>query len=241
MSDYLDWLRPRLEKMRRLLTNSGSIYVHCDWHASHYIKVEMDKIFGYDRFINEIVWHYESGGRAAILSAKTRFAAVVRQDRADRFLSRGRHGAARQVSGLRQPTAAVEPPQAERRWRGPSLSHDQVGGKNLPLLRRPADHAVRHLDGHQPSPAKGPRAGRLSDAEARAAPGARICGVTREGGLVADFFCGSGTTAVVAGRLGRRWIACDQSPAAVALAAGRLRQVPASAAMPDFTVEHTKK
>jgi len=57
-----------------------------------------------------------------------------------------------------------------------------------------------------------------------------ICGATREGGLVADFFCGSGTTAVVAGRLGRRWIACDESPAAVGLAAGRLRQLPAAAA-----------
>jgi DNA modification methylase len=89
-----------------------------------------------------------------------------------------------------------------------------------------------------------------------------ICGVTREGGLVADFFAGSGTTAVVAERLGRRWIACDESPAAVAVAAERLRRlampprprakkkVPRtseglahcvsspSIAMPDFTIEH---
>ena len=56
-----------------------------------------------------------------------------------------------------------------------------------------------------------------------------ICGVTRPGGVVADFFCGSGTTAAVAGRLGRRWIACDQSPAAVALTAARLRRLPTAA------------
>ena len=50
--------------MKRLLKKTGSIYVHCDWHASHYIKVEMDKIFDHDNFLNEIIWHYSSGGRS---------------------------------------------------------------------------------------------------------------------------------------------------------------------------------
>jgi adenine specific DNA methylase Mod len=44
--------------MRRVLKKTGSIYVHCDWHASHYIKTEMDKIFGYENFVNEIIWCY---------------------------------------------------------------------------------------------------------------------------------------------------------------------------------------
>jgi adenine specific DNA methylase Mod len=48
--------------MKRLLKKTGSIYVHCDWHASHYIKVEMDKIFGYENFLNEVVWCYRGGG-----------------------------------------------------------------------------------------------------------------------------------------------------------------------------------
>ena len=56
MDGYLVWLNARLYEMKRLLTPAGSIYVHCDWHASHYIKVEMDKIFGYENFMNEIVW-----------------------------------------------------------------------------------------------------------------------------------------------------------------------------------------
>lgn len=58
MFSYLAWLNARLWEMKRVLKSTGSIYVHCDWHASHYIKCEMDKIFGYDRLINEIVWHY---------------------------------------------------------------------------------------------------------------------------------------------------------------------------------------
>jgi adenine-specific DNA-methyltransferase len=51
--------------MKRLLKLTGAICVHLDWHAAHYVKVEMDKIFGYDLFRNEIVWHYESGGRSS--------------------------------------------------------------------------------------------------------------------------------------------------------------------------------
>ena len=58
LDGYLIWLNARLYEMKRLLKSTGSIYVHCDWHASHYIKVEMDKIFGYENLINEIVWYY---------------------------------------------------------------------------------------------------------------------------------------------------------------------------------------
>src|SRR3989344_4439506 len=61
MFSYLAWLNARLWEMKRVLKSTGSIYVHCDWHASHYIKTEMDKIFGYENFVNEIVWHYQAG------------------------------------------------------------------------------------------------------------------------------------------------------------------------------------
>ena len=63
MPGYLIWLNARLYEMKRLLKKTGSIYVHCDKHASHYIKVEMDKIFGPDNFRSEIVWSYLWGGR----------------------------------------------------------------------------------------------------------------------------------------------------------------------------------
>ena len=68
LDGYLIWLNARLYEMKRLLKPTGSIYVHCDWHASHYIKVEMDKIFGYESFQNEFVWYYGGGG-----AAKTRW------------------------------------------------------------------------------------------------------------------------------------------------------------------------
>jgi DNA modification methylase len=53
---YLDWMRPRLVHLYRVLKSTGSFYYHCDWHASHYIKVELDRLFGFNNFRSEIVW-----------------------------------------------------------------------------------------------------------------------------------------------------------------------------------------
>jgi len=53
---YLDFMRPRCEELARVLKPSGSFYFHCDWHASHYVKVMLDQIFGENNFQNEIIW-----------------------------------------------------------------------------------------------------------------------------------------------------------------------------------------
>ena len=71
MTGYLIWLNARLYEAKRLLKPTGSIYLHCDWHASHYIKVEMDKIFGYGNFQNELVWHYTNASRGKRRLAKS--------------------------------------------------------------------------------------------------------------------------------------------------------------------------
>lgn len=62
--DYLTFLLPRLEAARRLLTPSGSFFLHLDYREVHYAKVALDRIFGRDHFINEIIWAYDYGGRA---------------------------------------------------------------------------------------------------------------------------------------------------------------------------------
>ena len=58
IKEYLRHMIKRLKETHRILKPTGSIYLHCDMHASHYLKVEMDKVFGYDNFQNQIVWHY---------------------------------------------------------------------------------------------------------------------------------------------------------------------------------------
>lgn len=60
-ASYLGMLTPRLILMRELLAETGSIYVHLDWHVSHYVKLLLDEIFGKDQFLNEIVWKRRTG------------------------------------------------------------------------------------------------------------------------------------------------------------------------------------
>lgn len=62
MATYLEFLRPRCTKLRHLLKPTGTFFIHLDWHAVHYAKVMLDDIFGYDNFVNEIIWCYQSGG-----------------------------------------------------------------------------------------------------------------------------------------------------------------------------------
>ena len=62
IEQYLQMLKPRLLEMKRLLKDSGSIAIHLDWHAVHYVKVMADGIFGMDHFVNELIWAYKSGG-----------------------------------------------------------------------------------------------------------------------------------------------------------------------------------
>ncbi len=62
MEGYIKVINLRLLELKRVLKSTGSIYLHCDSHVSHYLKVEMDKIFGYDNFRNDIIWRYGLGG-----------------------------------------------------------------------------------------------------------------------------------------------------------------------------------
>ncbi len=63
---YTSWMSKRLEQCHRTLKNTGSIYLHCDWKFGHYLKVQMDNIFGRNNFQNEIIWHYTTGGVSQI-------------------------------------------------------------------------------------------------------------------------------------------------------------------------------
>lgn len=62
--DYVGFLRPRLEQAYRVLKPNGSLYLHLDYREVHYVKVELDRIFGRNSFINEIIWAYDYGARS---------------------------------------------------------------------------------------------------------------------------------------------------------------------------------
>jgi adenine-specific DNA-methyltransferase len=64
LQEYLEFMRERLKAMKPLLREDGSLWVHLDWHVSHYIKVILDEIFGYSNFVNEIVWKRTNSPKA---------------------------------------------------------------------------------------------------------------------------------------------------------------------------------
>ncbi len=61
LSSYLQMIYEQLNLMRQLLSDTGTLYIHLDWHTGHYVKVVADEIFGRDNFRNEIIWHYDIG------------------------------------------------------------------------------------------------------------------------------------------------------------------------------------
>ncbi len=67
---YIDYMRPRCSEIRRVLKKTGSFYYHCDWHASHYVKVMLDYIFGENNFVNEIIWKRQSAHNDAKQGSK---------------------------------------------------------------------------------------------------------------------------------------------------------------------------
>lgn len=214
MPGYLIWLNARLYEMKRLLKKTGSIYVHCDWHASHYIKVEMDKIFGYENLQNEIIWSYRSGGGSKRRYGRKHDTLFWYTKSVNYYFN---------ADEVRVPYDAVI---AESRTH---LFHEKgkVSG-SVWDISRPPNHAKEWIG----YPTQKPEA--LIERIIRAH--------SREGDVVADFFCGGGTTPAVAQRLGRRWIACDQSRVAIAVTANRLiraaEQLTTDNPAPDFTIEH---
>jgi len=192
--DYAGFLAPRLEEARRLLTASGTLYVHLDWREAHYCKVLLDDIFGRDCFLNEVIWAYDFGGRA-----KDRWPA-----KHDTIL----------VYVKQAGTHLFDQGQIER---VPYLAPGLVGPEKAARGKLPTDvwwHTIVPTTGREKTgyPTQKPE-GVLRRV---------LMPSSRPGDWVLDFFAGSGTTGAVASRLGRRFVMVDENPAAVEVMRSRV-------------------
>jgi DNA modification methylase len=186
LEGYLAWFTPVLEAVHGRLKPTGSLYVHLDWRVCHYVKVELDRIFGRACFLNHIVWLYGLGG------SSPRYWPRKHDDIL--WYSRTPDG------HFFEP---VMVPATSQRMKGQNKKAPDYW--DIPTLNNMAAERVGY-------PTQKPEA-LLARIIASSSP---------PGGVVADFFCGSGTTAVAARRLGRRWIASDVSPEAIAITRSRL-------------------
>ena len=198
---YLKMLAVRLFLMRDLLKEEGTIWVHLDWHASHYVRIFMDEIFGVDRFINEIIWNYKSGG-----TGKKHFAR-----KHDTILAYSKT-----KNYYFQPLKEKSYNRDLRpyRFKGVEEFQDEVGWYTLVNMKDvwQIDMVGRTSSERTGYATQKPEA--LLERILRAG--------TREGDICADFFCGSGTLAAVAQKLNRRWICCDAGKLAVSYTMKRL-------------------
>lgn len=241
MPGYLTWLNARLLEMKRLLKPNGSIYVHLDWYAVHYVKVEMDKIFGSGGisgkeagFKNEISWCYKereisksrwnvkhdsilfyTKGKESTFNwdkVTTQYSPgsikkyTLTDENGKKYQIRGKGGPYVGEQGLK-PEIEKEYPE----WTYRDYLDEKPGvlardwWDDIPFINRAAKERVGY-------PTQKPE-GLLNRI---------ITASSNEGDIIADFFCGGGTTLVSAQRLGRRWIGCDISRIAVAITADRL-------------------
>ncbi len=214
---HVAWLAPWLEASRAALTEAGSLFVHLDWRAVHYVKVVLDRLFGRACFAGEIVWCYAVGGKSP--------RGFGRKHDTILWYGRGADWAfyPEQVKVARRGGSHMKVVIDAEGRRVQEKTHRKTGK----VYRYPVD------DGKVPEDwwtdietlnhSAGERVGWPSQKPERLL--ARIVqAVTRPGDAVADWFVGSGTTAVVAQRLGRRFVVADASPDAIEITASRLER-----------------
>ena len=214
---YVEWMKERIAKMYDVLKDTGSFYLHCDWHAGHYLKVMLDDIFGYRNFQNEIVWDY--GARATvrksgfprkhdillfyIKSIKYYFNPLYKpykdpqMKRYNKIDSEGKRYA---LIKRRRTDGTIYYGKCY-----PKEGAPETDVWSIPLMASTSSERLGY-------PTQKPEA--LLERIIRAS--------SREGDLVLDPFCGCGTAMAVAQRLKRKWIGIDISPTAIALIEKRL-------------------
>jgi len=286
LDSYLQMMYERLILMKELLAENGSIYVHLDWHVGHYVKVMMDEIFGYENFLNEIVWkryaaHSLSTQRydaisdhillyaknAAYVQLKPQLQQLSSEEMGKRFPHieketgrRYQHVALEQTSNIYS-KGEVRIIQGKKvvsnvGWRWTQETFDKRLAENPYLIYwtkegRPRYKIYADEYGGRPLGNVWDDIAYLSagDSERLAFDTQKpeallkriILASSNPGDIVADFFCGSGTTLAVAEKLGRRWIGCDLSRYAIHLTRKRLLDIENSKDLENEGQKYAKK
>jgi site-specific DNA-methyltransferase (adenine-specific) len=221
---YVDWMRPRIREMHRILKPTGSFYYHCDWHASHYVKVELDRVFGFENFRNEIIWHYKFRMMANRYIFNRKHDTIF-------FYAKSKHTELNmltepwtrdEIIATRKQAIYADEEGLEWIWMPGGKGHSKNKKKylneiieegkalddvwDMPIISSSAKERLGY-------PTQKPLA--LLERIVRASSDERQ--------VVLDAFCGCGTTLEAAAMLKRHWIGIDFSPTACRVIIDRLR------------------
>lgn len=236
---YLEYMYPRLVLMRELLSERGSIYVHIDWHVGHYMKIILDDIFGKENFRNEIVWQRDAVGKGAkktsqqysrelesiFFYSKTAICAFNQQYKENEELTHTQLKEFRYSDNdgrkYKIVTLGDYSQDSINEFKKQNLIHTTSTGQEYKKYYLDEFKlAIGSLWNDIPniSHGKNPEVVNYTTQKPEKLLQRIICTSSSEGDLVCDFFGGSGTTAAVAERLGRRWITTDiGKPAALVM------------------------
>jgi DNA modification methylase len=203
---YIEWMQERLWQCYRVLKDTGSMYLHCDWHASHRLRVAMDDLFGYKNFQNEIVWAYQIGGKSHHKWGRKHDVILFYTKGKDYIFN---------ANKVRMPRKAgthmkIEygsngmPVQVKVSKTGKTYTYPVHEGKLPDDVWTDIQQLNREDKERLGYPTQKPEALLKRIIEAS----------SNKGDIVLDPFCGGGTTIAVAHQLGRKWIGIDVSPIA---------------------------
>jgi adenine specific DNA methylase Mod len=199
---YLKMLYPRLVLMRELLSDNGTIYVHIDWHVNAYVKVLLDDIFGKECFRNEITWYYPNSGLKA---RSKKFHQVT--DTIYYYVKSEQNFTFNYIFKKRKDGQSK---QAKRKFNSVTKKADMVRDEFGNIVYQITDEVLENSLWEIATLSNNPiESVGYATQKPEALLERIIKASSNEGDLVADFFGGSGTTAAVAERLGRRWIIGD--------------------------------
>jgi site-specific DNA-methyltransferase (adenine-specific) len=221
---YLSMMTPRLVELRRVLKPTGSLYLHCDPVASHYLKLMLDAVFGKRNFINEIVWYKNSGGIGRNAFSKRHDILFLYGKTGDYFYDGKAVGELReQDKGTFGGYFGVD--DEEREYREVRKA-GKVYKYYMDEPRNPEDvWEIKQI----PERDKTERLGYPTQ-KPEALLERIIKASSKPDGVILDPFCGCGTTIAVAQRLGREWIGIDITHLAIGLIKHRLQTAYGSAA-----------
>lgn len=195
-AEFLEWLRKRLILLREVLADDGSIYVHLDWHKAHYVKVLMDEIFGEGNFCNEIVWYYRRWNIAGKYFARNHDTIFwYTKNKGNHVFNQMYIPKSEKSSAQGKAWKSVIGEDGKRR----SIQTDEKT-KGVPM---PDTWEISMIN-----PVAKERIGYPTQKPEKLLERI-IKSSSNNGDLILDCFGGSGTTAAVAEKLGRRWITVD--------------------------------
>ncbi len=222
---YIEWMKERVVKMYNVLKDTGSLYLHCDWHAGHYLKVMLDDIFGQRNFRNEIVWCYE-GRQLSKKHWNSKHDNILFYTKSNEWVFNWEEVGESLKDTSRAALSRFQDASGRyyiiRYNKGGGFAPKDIDGETyrqyVPDKIPPKDWFV--IDYARKSerlgyPTQKPEA--LLERIIKAS--------SNKNNIILDPFCGCGTAMAVAHRLNRKWIGIDISPTAINLIEKRLNKL----------------